>query len=322
MPKGVVESSGVATSATRLREQIRELEIGFADLRGRGEATLDLLRLRDEVEETVSRFEANGLDMRPERTRLETVDNIITRKAPEISRELAPVGGLVGARREKRPPEERWWWYVDLYHAEKQRKAIVRALITVGGIIVVVLAFNYIMDRFFGLDPVEKEARSHTSAADQLVYEGDYAGAIEEYERAVAVIPELGDAQAALGVLYELAGRSNDAEKALQAARDAFNDDLTYNLTLGRVYEMVGEFDKALAAIERAIAIDPKSPEAYLTRGGIREATEDYGGALSDYELASTLAEERKQDALYVMARTRMAMLMQRSPAFGVSGMP
>ena len=110
MPKGVVESPGVATTATRLRGQIRELEIGFANLRGRGDAVLDLLKQRDEVGETIERFEAAGLDMRPERTRIETVDNIISRKAPDISRELARTGGLEGARRQEKPPEERWWW--------------------------------------------------------------------------------------------------------------------------------------------------------------------------------------------------------------------
>ena len=322
MPKGAVESPEVATSATRLREQIRELEVGFANLKGRGDGVLGLLKLRDEVEEALAQFEGSGLDMRPERTRIETVDNIISRKAPDISRELARAGGLEGARRQKRPPEERWWWYVDLYHADKQRRAIIRALTTIGGIIVVVLALNFVLDRFFGLDPIEKEARSHMSVGDQHLFQGNYEGAIGEYEQAVAVVPNLGDAHVTLGVLYELEGRPADAERAFQAAREAIGDDLTYYLALGRAYEMVGEYEQGLAAIEKAIEIDPDSPEAYLTRGSIREATEEYAQALADYELAGSLAQEQKRDALYVMARTRMAMLLQRSPGFGLSTSP
>lgn len=322
MPKGAVESPGVATSATRLREQIRELEVGFANLRGRGDGVFDLLRLRDEVGESIERFEAAGLDMRPERTRVETVDNIINRRAPEISRELSRMGGLAGARRRVEPPEERWWWYVDLYHAEKQRKSLIRGLITVGSIIAVVLAVNFILDRFFGLDPVEKEARSHMSAGDQYLFGGDYEGAIEEYERAVSIVPTLGDAHVTLAVLYEVAGRPDDAEKALVAAREAYGDDLTYYLALGRAYETVGEHERAMVATEEAIAIDPESPQAYLTRGSIYEATEEFGRALEDYERAGDLAQQRGQDALYVMARTRMAMLMQRGPAFGTSAGP
>jgi tetratricopeptide (TPR) repeat protein len=322
MPKGVVESPGVATGATRLREQIRELEIGFANLNGRGDGVLALLKLRDGVEDAVSRLEASGLDMRPERTRIETVDNIISRKAPQISHELGRFGGLEGARRRESPPEERWWWYVDLYHADKQRKALIRTLITVGAIIVVVLAINYVMDRYFGLDPVEKEARSHTSVGDQHLFQGEYDDAIAEYERAVAIAPNLGDAHVTLGVLYDLQGRPIESERAFQAAREALGDNLTFYLALGQAYEMVGEHDKGLVAIEKAIAIDPESPQAYLSRGGIYEATEEYGRALEDYELSSSLAQERQQDALYVMARTRMAMLMQRSPAFGSSAGP
>lgn len=316
MPKGAIESPEVATSAMRLREQIRELEVGFVNLRGCGDGVLALLRLRDEVEEGLSQFEASGLEMRPERTRVQTVDNIISRKAPDIARELWRIGGLEGARRRERPPEERWWWYVDLYHAEKRRKAITRTLIIVGSIIAVVLAANFVLDRFFGLDPVEREAHSLMSMGDQLLFQGDYEGAIAEYERAVAVLPSLGDAQVKLGVLYELVGRPAEAERAFQAAREVLGDDLTYYLMLGRAYEMVGKYDWGLAAIEEALAIDPNSPHAYLTRGSIYEATEEYGRALADFELAGTLAQERGQDALFVMARTRMGMLLQRAPAF------
>lgn len=319
MPKGAVETSGAMTTATRLREQIRELEIGFANLRGRGDAVFDLLTLRDEVGAAIERFEQSGTDMRAERTRVETVDNIISRRAPEISRELARMGGLEGARRRQQPPEEHWWWYVDLCHAEKRRKSITRTLITIASIIVIVLAGNYILDRYFGLDPVEKEARSFMSAGDQLLLHGDVEGAIAEYEQAVTVLPDLGDAHVTLGVLYDVADREADAEDAFAAARAAYDDDLTYYLALGRAYAQVEAYDEAMAAIESALAIDPESPEAYLTRGGIYEATEEYGRALEDFELAGTLAQERQQDALYVVARTRMAMLMQRSPAFGTS---
>jgi len=322
MPKGVVETPGVATGGTRLREQIRELEIGFADLKGRGDGVLALLELRDEVEDTVSQLEASGLDMRPERTRIETVDNIVSRKASQISHELLPFGGLAGVRRRESPPEQRWWWYVDLYHAEKQRKALIRALVTVGVIVIVVLAVNYVMDRYFGLDPVEKEARSHTSVGDQHLFQGEYDDAIVEYETAVTIAPNLGDAHVTLGVLYDLQGRAAESEKAFQAAREALGDDLTYYLVLGKAYEMVAEYDKGMAAIEKALEIDPESPEAHLYRGSIYEATEKYDKALEDYELASSLAQERQQDALYVMARTRMAMLLQRSPAFGASTAP
>ncbi len=314
MPKGTVESSGVATSATHLREQIRELEVGFANLGGRGDGVLDLLKLRDDVEESLKQFEASGLDVRPERTRVETVDNIINRKAPEISRELRRIGGLEGARKRENPPEERWWWYVDLYHAEKQRRALIRALCTVGAIIVVVLVVNFVLDHYFGLDPVEKEARSHTSVGDQYLFQGDYDAALAEYEQAVAIAPHLGDVQLMLGVLYELEGRTDDAQQAFDAAREALGDDLTFYLALGKAYEAVGQYDKGMAAIEKALAIDPDSPEAYLYRGSIYEATEQYSRALEDFERASNLAQERQQDALYVMARTRMAMLMQRGP--------
>jgi len=320
MPKGAVESAEVATTATRIRDQIRELEIGVVALRGRGEGVVDLLRMRDELEVTVERYEAAGSDLRPERTRLETVDNIIMRKAAEIGRELARVGGLEGVRRRENPPEEHWWWYVDLYHAERQRKALTRGLITVGVIVVLLLAVNLVMDRFFGLDPVEKEARSFTTAGEQLLIQGEYSEAIAEYEQALTVLPTLADARITLGVLYELTGRSEDAESAYRAAREVLQDEASFLLIQGKMYEMVGEYDKALAAVEGAIALKPDSSEAYLNRGSAYESKGEFDKALSDYEKASSLAQAQQQDTLYVMARTRLAMLLQRGSGFGPTG--
>ena len=50
-----------------------------------------------------------------------------------------------------------------------------------------------------------------------------------------------------------------------------------------------------------------------ISPAGLYEATEEYPRR---WRITSVAGPERQQDALYVMAR-RMAMLMQRSPAFG-----
>ena len=130
-----------------------------------------------------------------------------------------------------------------------------------------VLVVNFVLDRYFGLDPVEKEARSYVTSGEQYLFQGDYESAIVEYEKAVEVLPDMPDAQVTLGVLYQLAGRESEAEKAFEAAREAFDSDLSYHLTVARAYEMIGDYERGMAAIEQAIAIDAESPEAYLTRG-------------------------------------------------------
>lgn len=315
MPKGLIQDTRSATAAVKLRQMIRELEIGAADLGGRAGKALHILRLRDQVEGELSRLREEGLDLRPERTRVETVDNILSRKAPIISRELRDVGGLPGARRSEQPPEEHWWWYLDLYWAEKQRKKAIKSVSIIVGLLLLMIGGNYLMDRFFGMSPVEKEARGHVTQAEQFLRSGEHDKAIAQYEQAVAILPTLGDIHTTLGVLYEMQGREDKAEQAFVAAEEAIGDRARFLMALARVYESVEELNLALARIQEAVTLAPESAQAHLIRGGIFEAMDKRSEALRDYEYSGELARAAGEDALYVLSRTRMAMLLQRAPA-------
>jgi len=314
MPKGMGESKEAATAAVKLREMIRELEVGVANLRGKGEAVLDLLRLRDQAGAEMSRLEAE-MDLRPEKTRLETVDSIFTRKTTQIMSELRAIGGLAGARSKENPPEEHWWWYLDTFLAERQRKFAIRAVITVVAVAVLLVVANYLMNRFFGMNPVEKKAYAYVSSGEQYMARGDTDKAIAEYEQAVATLPSLGDAQVALGVLYELKGEKDKSQAAFAAGEAAYTDHTEYLLALSRAYQSVNNLDKALEVAQEAVKASPDSAYAYLVRGGVYEMMDDLNHALEDYDKASTLAQEQGQDTVYVLAKTRFATLLQKAGA-------
>jgi len=314
MPKGALERGEVTTSAVAVRETIHDLEVGLANLRGRGRDTLDLLHMRDQLEQQVADLEKEGMDLRPEKTRIETIDNILMRKASELERELGGMGGLAGARREAKPPEERWWWYVDLYLAERRRKSLIRTLIVAVVVVAVLLVGNYVLDRFFGLSPIEKEARSYESAGDQYLRNNELDKAIPEYEKAVAVMPELAEGHLTLGVLYEIKGDAEKSKQAFGNAEALYSDRHDYLVALASAYQAVGQLDKAMAAVTEAITLKPQSPRAVFVRGGIYEAKGSYSEAIADFDTASTLAQEQGEDALYVLAKTRMGMLLQSGP--------
>lgn len=92
-------------------------------------------------------------------------------------------------------------------------------------------------------------------------------------------------------------------------------------MVLARSYSSVGEYERALGYANEAVALAPDSAQALIIRGGVYEATERRAEALADYELSATLAQEAGEDALYVLARMRMGMLLQ-SGSGGGSGMP
>lgn len=321
MPKGAVSNVVIATSAVKLREMIFQLETSLGDPRGQGAGVLDMLKLRDQIDAEVKRLQQEeGLDLRPERTRIETIDNILMRKAALLNRELRSVGGLAGARRQENPPEEHWWWYLDLYLAEKQRKTAIRMVATIAIVAIVLVAINFILNRLSGLSPQEKEARGYGMQAEQYLAREEYDKAIAAYEQALATLPSYHEAYINLAVLYELKGETDKAQAAFASAEAAYSDRTEYLLALGRAYQSVRKFDVALTKIEEALKLNPNSVQGYLLRGGIYESMNKTQEAIADYEKAANMAQEQRLDALYVIAKTRMAMLLQRGPGLGGPG--
>ncbi len=321
MPKGSIQETRMATRVVQLREQIRELEVAAASFQGRpAENARALLMLRDQVEEELSALDEQGMDLRPERTRVKTVDNILVRKARGLERALGPTGGFAGARRDVQPADDHWWWFLDEHIAEQRRKSAIKFITVFVVAAVLLIGGNWAMNRFFGMDPIDREARGYISSAEQALSMGNYEDAIAAYQQAIETQPEMYDAYIGLGVLYELQGREEEARQMLAKAEELLADRVPYLLVLSRAYSSVGEMDQALDAAEEAVALAPESAQAYLIRGGIYEATGLRGEALTDYELSGELAREQGEDALYVLARMRMGMLLQSGVGSGMPG--
>jgi tetratricopeptide (TPR) repeat protein len=317
MAKGSIQETRSATDVVRLRDDIRTLEIGCGALRGRGSSVRDLLKLRDSLQVELDRLVSEqGLDLRPERTRVETIDNILVRKTAQLSRELGSSGGFAAARQEVKPGQERWWWYLDVYRADKNRKALIRGLSIVAAVLIVILGANAYLEKRFGLSPEEKEARGLVMQAEQQTRDGGYDQAVVLYEQASAISPSL-DAYVALGALYERAGQVDRSAQALQAAQAIAPDQASYSIMLSKAYQETAEPDKAMAAINLAIEQKPTSAEAFMVRGGLYEDAQDVQQAMDDYQKAADLATANGEDELYVLSRMRLGMLMQRGPSMG-----
>jgi tetratricopeptide (TPR) repeat protein len=90
-----------------------------------------------------------------------------------------------------------------------------------------------------------------------LSAEGDHSGAIEQYERALAIDPDLAD-----GYYY-----------------------------LGRTWNRMGQQEQALAALESAAALEPpSSARRYLLRAEAYVAREEWEAALAAFEQAASLS--------------------------------
>ena len=310
------------TPLAEMREDIHVLELGVRRLQGRKAGILDLLALRSRLEGHMAAHEETSSALRAERTRIETIDSILRREARAVVREAASAGGLEAARLAQSPPKEHWWWYLDRQVSEQRRARLVKTGTLVGGAAILLVVIGLVLNSVLGGDPAQKEAYSYAGAGEQAMRDGDNAAAISEYEKAVAAEPSLESAHVALGVLYALEGRTAESEEALATARALVSSEADLAMSLARAYQTAGEAETALVRAEEAVALAPESAQAYLTRAGIYEDLDQRAKALSDLELASTLAQEQGQGELAAMAKMRYGMLVQQVPADMFSGEP
>ncbi len=314
MPKGVSSSAAEAGSSAQLDRRIRALELALAKPSGLDAA--ELLTERTAIEYTLAELALRGRDVRAERSRLDTIDNMIQSNAGMLVARIRD-GGLPALREQNRPPEEHWWWWLDEQVAETRRGAARRFIALVAGAAVVVLAVSLLLSRFGGT-PEQRQAAVYSSQGDQRTTQGDYMGAIEAYEQSLEIVADQPEVLAALVALYDKQGRVQESQRALERLEMLVTEPAQLEAGLARAHELTQECELALDHAQRAVAADASCANAYLVRGSALECLDRRDEAMADFEHASDLAMEQGQDALYVLARTRYGMLLQMSG----SGMP
>jgi tetratricopeptide (TPR) repeat protein len=138
--------------------------------------------------------------------------------------------------------------------------------------------------------PVDANAQRAFDAARRLLA----AGRTEEAERAFAALaksnPELGGAQANLGLIYSRAGKTDEAVGALEQAVRASPKQPVFQNQLGIAYRQQGQFAKARAAYEKALDLDPNYAAACLNLGILHDLyLRDAKRALELYDRYLTL---------------------------------
>jgi protein O-GlcNAc transferase len=104
------------------------------------------------------------------------------------------------------------------------------------------------------------EARSAESA-------GDYAGAVQRYERIVALRPDMAEAHVNLGNLYYVQGRMEGAETSFKKALKLKAGLFVPHLLLGILYFNARNFDLAIPHLTTAVKLDASNPMAHLYLG-------------------------------------------------------
>lgn len=299
------------TPADDLRDKLQRAERAVANLKGMGAEAVALLELLDEAHDLIIGLEAKGMDLRPERTRLTTVQNQLRSRAAVLTREVAADGGLPTLRQNRAPDRDHWWWYLDELVAQHRRRLLRNGVIVAAILLILGGAAIAACNRFLAPDPLTRQTMALIGEAEILLSQGDVPGALEKYQAARALDPTNTEALIWVGVLAQQLGQETEAKGAFAAARAQIGSEAEFLVARGMAYAQVNQLDAAASDAEAALALDPNSAEAHFLLGGVYEVRGNSQEAIAELQQAADLARQAGNDPLYVLAATRLAMLLQ-----------
>jgi len=111
------------------------------------------------------------------------------------------------------------------------------------------------------------DAPTHFRLAEILSQQGDPNGAIEEYQAAIQLNPELAEAFRGLGAVHIDTHEWKKAKEALQKSVELNPRDHQTWYWLGRSYIAQGHFQRAQEALETATRVSPHEAETFSDLG-------------------------------------------------------
>jgi len=137
---------------------------------------------------------------------------------------------------------------------------------------------------------------------DLLYRDGDVAGAIREYDEAIAEAPGSSDAYAYRGIAFERAGESGKARADYERALALDPDSKMALDRLSWLHLISQDPSAARPLLDRLIEIDPGEGRHLFNRAGLRRRDGDLDGARLDVERSCALGHS---PACRIQERTR-----------------
>lgn len=133
---------------------------------------------------------------------------------------------------------------------------------------------------------------------------GEYATALDEFSKAVALEPNEATLLQNRGSVYLMLGRYDEAVSDFDRAIALRADHADYYTNRGIAHRHLGHLTQALADYSKAIELTPNNPVAYTNRGALYLAQKDFEHAQADFEKALQL-DPRNANAMRGAAKAR-----------------
>lgn len=294
---------------TDLREMVEQYKKYLLNIDEFSKDILKILILRDEIEILSSRLEKRGTDLSVEKSRLDSLDQIIKDKAKPIFRSLTDSISPLPYREERKIPRSHWWWYLD--ELIRKRKSLrIRRWAVRGGIAAGILVATYVV--MVKVLPKPHPATIYQEEGSKLYREGRIDEAIQAYKESLKLNPEDGSTYLMLGVLYEDKKAIEKAAHYFKKGESLYSRKIDFYNARGMLYFQGGKLDKAAIDVKEALKVNPKNPLSHFLLGNIYEAEDRFAEAVTQYQIVSNMKDAPAQ--LVVMARFKMGMMGMRAP--------
>lgn len=306
----------VSNPASILRDELDRAERLVVSLDATNVETY--LQLLDQIEERFTALMDSESDLRPELGRWDGLTSRLRSQPGALVAAAAKVGGLARLR-EKHPPATEFWWYLDQEVMQRRAQMVRRALTTLIVLVVVVGGGWWALNTFFPPNPAAVRMMEANSALEELIVQQRWEEALAVVETAQQELPDEPELVLWEVVFSEQLGDTERAQHAWARAQALLPEQpVELWVQLGNQRLQVGDFARARAAGQEALALDAESAPATFLLGSVAEATDDVATAIEMFDRTFALAEADNPQ-LAVIARVRMGNLLQRAPAIGAN---
>jgi len=301
-----------------IRKWIDEYAKRVANLRDERGKGVELLTLRDAIDEGLSFYRSRGASLGPEETKLNSFDALLDKNAASF---LQIVGRktLKEERNKISPPRERWWWWLD-ERAKERKSHRIRKIITTVGIVAAILLVLYFT--IFRLPPAEQNYLDALTQAEKLIGENNIEEALENLEKAMNIFPERPVPYVIAGCVKEMVGENEEAQKFFTQARSLYSHEVDFLVEKGNWYLRLNLLDKAYSSVMEALQKESENLAALNLLGSIYEAENKIPEALEVYNKVLELAEKQGVETMIPITRMKIGLLQLRLPLSTLSSPP
>jgi tetratricopeptide (TPR) repeat protein len=293
-----------------LRNALADAERALVALRSDPKQAVQLIHLYDTIVEQIDTLQKQEYDLRPEESRLESIDARMQREARYIAKRVRASGEA-----DSLANSTGWRELTEIANAETQGQ--VKRAVTIAGVLGAIFLLLFVVLPWLFPSP----PRANTTTISQYAMEQNYGEALTFAEAQAQEVPSDPDIWIWLGALYRQAGREADAEAAWTKGLELTNE-VDFHNTRGIVLLQTGDFAGAESDAQFLIETGEFAANGYYLLGQAQSSQNKYQEALAAFEEAARLGEETDNATIVVAAKLEMQHLMQRGPAIGITPTP